>query len=400
MGNRTLKTQTGKGMAMVMMLILVPILMFLAMSFVDPIVRSFRSAVNDQKTLLAKNVADSMFEIALWDSRGAGVGENVKNEDWPQPIEREYDFGTATVRWSVMATPDISDDKLIEVVSGDKYYTIPSPGSGTAGDDYCSTSEPVVDGDSLTETLGELGIEPGDLGGTNYDAFSWPCNWNKLREGESVVIPLYTEDENGVVHPFWTSGSTFELRIRPPCDTDKVTSREDEYESEICSEGERYTLKGDAGLAEKTVLVLWEITGKQVDENGDDVVLEPFDQDQFIRDSLFTVGVFNKDGSKFFEYLSENSFTDSWARIGTELQNMYKPTLRIMAVHQLRDSSDRTVPYLEYQFKAPINIGTDKPISNTSKVVHVEVMIDGGYSTSIDKIVGIAKSVSGFVIQQ
>ena len=398
MGKAT-KTRTNKGMAMVMMLILVPILMFLTMSFVDPIVRSFRSAVNDQKTLLAKNVADSMFEIALWQSRGTGIGENKHNEGWPNPITREYDFGTASVRWSVMGTPETQEDKLIN-----GKYTIPSPGSGTAGDDYCTTSEPVVDSGTLNEALGKLEISKNDLGGF-YDAFDWPCNWNKLHEGESIVIPLYTEDENGnVVHPFENQGvNDFSLTVRPPCDPSKITSRTDEYTNEICSDNERYTLKGDEGNSTFTVLVLWEITGKLNDENGETVYLTH----KKSGDGLFDISTaMDVNNINLQTPLTQDSTAVKPASVPEEeqpikefLSTLYKPKLKLLVVHTLRDANDNIVPYLEYQFSSTYN-PSSTPISNTSKVVKVDVMIDGGYSKTIEKIVGIAKSVSGFVIQQ
>jgi len=395
-------------MAMVMMLILVPVLMFLAMSFVDPIVRSFRSAVNDQKTLLAKNVAQNALEVALWESRGMGIGENKCNEGYPTPITKEYDFGNATVRWCVMGAPEVDDkEKVMEVIPGDKYYTIPSPGSGTAGDDYCSTNEPVVNDDKLDAALITLGIEKQDLGSL-YTAFDWPCNWNKLHEGESITIPLYTEDSEGtVLNPSDLGLTEFELAIRTPCNPDAF-SRDDEYRNSICdvtsASGERYVLEGDnPGDGVNTVIVLWQITGKQGDEDGDDVVIEQLDMNKLFLDSKFTVKVINGNGD-FFTALKNSSVgkknDNSNPQIGQELQNLYKPVLRIIPVHTLKNTSDETIPYLEYQFKAKLNSSLDKPVSNTSKVVHVEVMIDGGYSETIEKTVGIAKSVSGFVIQQ
>lgn len=381
-------------MAMVMMLILVPILMFLALSFVDPIVRSFRSAVNDQKTLLAKNVAESMFEVALWESRGAGVGENITSG--PDPIIKEYDFGTATIRWSVMASPDTTEDKLIE---GE--YTIPSPGSGTAGDDYCNTSEPVVDEDSLNEALNNLVIDKNDLGNF-YEAFDWPCNWNKLREGESVVIPLYTENADGTVnHPFEFSGvNDFTLTVRPACDPSKATTREDEYENQICNDNERYTLAGDEGIDDLTVIVLWEITGRLSDENGENVYLthkksgDPFDPS-----TALDVETINSQTPLTDTSTTTNPTDNLEGSIESYLATLYKPELKLLVVHTLRDNYQNTVPYLEFQFSSTFNPG-ETPISSTSKVVHIDVMIDGGYGASISKIVGIAKSVSGFVIQQ
>ncbi len=397
MGNKLVKTRTRSGMAMVMMLMLVPVLMFLAMSFVDPIVRSFRSAVNDQKTLLAKNVADSMFEFALWDSRGTGVGENKKNEGYPDQIIKEYDFGTASIRWSVMGTPEVDTDSLIN-----GKYTIPSPGSGTAGDDYCSTLEPVVNDDSLGTILGTLEIDKTNLGGNNYDAFSWPCNWNKLHEGESITIPLYTENANGSVnHPFEFVGTNdFALKIRPACDPSKATSRDDEYESEICNDNERYVMGGDVGNINDTILVLWEITGRLGDKDGESVYLTHYESSDIFSPST-TLDVENINSQIPLTNISKASkpIDDLDDSIEDYLSNLYKPELRILAVHTLKDNNSNIVPYLEYQFSSTYNSGST-PVSNTSKVVHVEVMIDGGYSETIEKTVGIAKSVSGFVIQQ
>jgi len=384
-------------MAMVMMLILVPIFMLLAVSFVDPIIRSFRSTVNDQKTLLAKNVADSAFEMALWESRGTGVGENKKNKGYPNPITKKYDFGTAKIRWTVMATPEITDDKLIN-----GKYTIPSPGSGTAGDDYCNTNEPVVDDESLETTLASLEINKNQLG-SFYNAFSWPCNWNKLREGENITIPLYTENADGSVNnPFKTVGvNDFALKIRPACDPSKATSRDDEYENEICNDNERYVLGGDPGPEEvKTVVVLWEITGKLNDENGEDVYLTHKEKsDPFDPKTTLDVERINSRTPLTQNSTAQKPIDRDKDSIENFLATLYKPELKLFVIHMLKDNSNSVVPYLEYQFSSTY-YANSTPVSNTSKVVHIEVMIDGGYSEVIDKIVGIAKSVSGFVIRQ
>jgi len=296
----------------------------------------------------------------------------------------------------VMATPDINEDKLI-----DGEYTIPAPGSGTAGDDYCNTSEPVVDdepGGSLDKVLESLEIDRANLG-TSYKAFDWPCNWNKLREGESIVIPLYTEDGDEVDHPFENPGvNDFTLTVRPACNPSMATARENEYENQICNDNERYDLVGDQETLGNTVIVLWEITGK-LGENGESVYLTHKGKGTiFNPKTALDVERINDKNPLTEDSIAVKPIDDFEDSIEDFISTLYKPELKLLVVHTLRDNYG-VVPYLEYQFSSTYNPAST-PISSTSKVVHVEVMIDGGYSTSIDKIVGIAKSVSGFVIQQ
>ena len=73
-----------------------------------------------------------------------------------------------------------------------------------------------------------------------------------------------------------------------------------------------------------------------------------------------------------------------------------------MLIHSLKDSSyspAKKIPYLEYQFRSTA-ISDTPPISNSSKIVKVEVMVDGGYSETIEKTIALPKPITGFVIQQ
>jgi len=77
--------------------------------------------------------------------------------------------------------------------------------------------------------------------------------------------------------------------------------------------------------------------------------------------------------------------------------------LNLMVVHSLKvvdTDPPQKVPYLEYQFRTSASGTGTPPVSNSAKIVKVEVMVDGGYTETIEKTIGLQKPVTGFVIQQ
>lgn len=413
---------------MIIMLILVPILLAIGVSYVDPIVRSFRAVVNDQKTLLAKSVADSMFEIALWESRGSGTGgvsegclcssgscdPVIQADDCAEGVD--FGFGTAIGTWRVIGSPELDETHLI-----DGEYTVPAPGSGDAGGDYCSTADPVVSVEMLGAALTDLGISDTVMD----DVLDWPCHWNKIKEGQAVAIPLYTE-ENGVVHNpgFSVDESTgavgqdglgltdFQLRYRNPCNP---ASSEKGYE--ICENNARYQLRWFEPDFQATVILLWNITGEGINQSGSlnvkNVLFEPtnFSIGFITVNENISVEKINYFYSKNPQYwitpATKVNFEDAKDLASQDLANylsiIHKPTLNLLAIHTLEHGEpplNVKIPYLEYQFKAPIDLATQSPISSTSKVVRVEVMVDGGYSETLERTIALPKPVSGFVIQQ
>jgi len=409
---------------MIIMLVFVPIIMIVAASYVEPIVRSYRASVNDQKTLLAKAVAESMFEIALWESRGGGTGSvssacicedgscDIVNEATECAEGVDFGFGTATGEWYVYGTPN---EEHVIVEGSQDWYTVPALGSGDAGGDYCSTAEPVVDLATLEDKLElEMGFDGSNL--PMDDPFDWPCHWDKIREGESVVIPLFTENADGSVNnPVDLGLNQFELRFRAACNPEAATS--EEYGNTICADGERYEVQGDTLTGDETVIVLWEIVGDEVDASdvstGKKIILgQKFNS--FLDSSSFNVFKINR----YFQAIggiNNNSPTvdnndDKFHSIHQHLDfnqphgyghlYMHRPYLNLLVVHTLRDQSNNTIPYLEYQFKATLDNSAEAPISSTSKVVRVDVMVDGGYSETLERTIALPKPVSGFVISQ
>jgi hypothetical protein len=45
-------------------------------------------------------------------------------------------------------------------------------------------------------------------------------------------------------------------------------------------------------------------------------------------------------------------------------------------------------------------MGGESAVANTSRVVRVEVMVDGGVTEEIEKVIKLPKQGAGFVIQQ
>jgi hypothetical protein len=409
-----------KGMALVMTMILVPILLGLGASFVDPIMRSYKSAASDQKTVLAKNVAENLFELALEDTRDLGVGD----DDASGIIEIKHDYGTGNGQWWVFGSPELDDEHTFEITGPtDRWYTIPAAGSGNAGGDYCSTSDPAV-------TIGEIDLKLENLGvsttipsdtvtfGTPRDPFEWPCHWNKLYEGQTVSIPLYVDELGEIWNPEKLGLNEFELRIRTACDPDVASGDNDIYKNAICESTQRYELDGDVGFGDTTLIVLWEIVAEEIDgggvSTGRTIALSPFSPDSST-DSNIQIENINGYITNALENLKNNSVTKDnetpfacdWSFIEGHLlntagcmhQDINKPILNFTLIHTLIATDTDNIPYLEYQFRTPV-VAPNPSIASNEKLIRTEVMLDGGYSETIEKSIDLTKPVTGFVIQQ
>ncbi|MFA5789392.1 MAG: hypothetical protein WC924_06100, partial [Candidatus Gracilibacteria bacterium] len=136
--------------------------------------------------------------------------------------------------------------------AADGYFYTPIPGTGSAasGDD-CS-------------------IQDDDL------SVDHPCNWNKLLYGESVTIPLYTDDGfGGILTPSdFSSFNGWYLKVRTPCsDTDGQPDEAD------CSARFEFDGDGTDSITDTTdddsSVVFWQLVGEDV--LGNSVSLIPDD---------------------------------------------------------------------------------------------------------------------------
>jgi hypothetical protein len=137
-------------------------------------------------------------------------------------------------------------------------FYIPIPGTGDAGEEGdCSI-------------LDDVDAEVDD-----------PCNWNKLLYGQSVTIPLYTDDGAGnLLFPYDLSGfNGWSLKVRTPCDA-TIANNDD---PETCT---RYELSdGAAGssyvYASDDSVLFWQITGEGIDNStGADYTVKVIPDDE------------------------------------------------------------------------------------------------------------------------
>ncbi len=394
-------------MALVITMILIPILMGLGASFVDPIIRSYRAASSYQKDVLAKNVAENMFETAMEEARDLGVGENAEGT-----FSGDYNGIHAEGQWWVFGSPELDDEHTFEE-AGVTWYTIPAAGSGNAGGDYCSTSDPAV-------TIGEIDLKLENLGvsttipsdtvtfGTPRDPFEWPCHWNKLYERTNGDYSPYVDELGTIKNPVDLGLIEFELRIRTACNPSVASGDNDIYKGEICNNhlNERYKLDVDTS----SIIVLWEIVAEEMNgtiPTGRTIILSqdgnhPVTSSKINISKIQNYDTLNLTGEK---ETKDNDICD-FSDISSHLNNTHtcghlninKPILNFTLVHTLNSTSGH-IPYLEYQFRTPV-IEPNPSIASNEKLIRTEVMLDGGYSETIEKSINLTKPVTGFVIQQ
>ncbi len=123
-------------------------------------------------------------------------------------------------------------------------FYIPIPGTGDAGEEGgCSI-------------LDDVDAEVDD-----------PCNWNKLLYGQSVTIPLYTDDGAGnLLFPYDLSGfNGWSLKVRTPCDATIANNDNPEtctrYELSDGAAGSSYVYASDDSV------LFWQITGEGIDNS-------------------------------------------------------------------------------------------------------------------------------------
>ncbi|MBN1494117.1 hypothetical protein JW911_00055 [Candidatus Peregrinibacteria bacterium] len=386
--------RTNKGTALIIAVIFIPLLLILSLAFIGPITSSYRAAAADQKRILAQAVAENLYEQAMFETKDLPIGANAQGELQPTDIG----YGEAWGRWWVFGQPETDKEHLID----GKYY-VPSVGTGDAGGDYCSSANPVYDSNTLKAALAGLDLATNLLS----DPADWPCNWGKLKEGQSTEIPLYSYDENGKIHN--PGNINFELRVRAACNPSSMTDREDAYTGQICGKSERYVLGGEDEIPGETVIVLWEISGKEGDEDGKDIYL-----------SGYNAGISNPSINSYFNVRAINNYNISCSpntlcqtskvkdqdgnyfySVSYYMPTLYKPTLRLMVIHTLREEiTGSKVPYVEYQFRTDAPPTGTPPIANSSKIVKIEVMVDGGYSQTLERTIALPKPITGFVIEQ
>lgn len=281
-----------------------------------------------------------------------------------------------------------------------KCYTVPFPGTGSAGD-RCNMYEP----DFYAATGASSTVDEDITGVSGLDQVNYSCNWNKLAFGSSltdrITIPLYyeTEDVSGnkiIVNPFNGGGATkFILRFRTPCEcgyfdsTGQLTPStalncSGGVDPTVCADDKRYDLDD----SDNDIVVQWQLNGLCPDAAGTLVEcgLVPLGggdvntENSIINESFVNGYVSAATSRNIYQTLKgvrtdvdsfdSNDF-NNWEQLSSWLARAQKPTLTIFLNAALKSDADRNVPYLEYQ------LVTDKPIGNPRNKMSVSVTVDG-----------------------
>lgn len=315
-------------------------------------------------------------------------------------------------------------------------YGVPTPGTGNVGADcdplkafrsmpfwYTADSTPHYFEGSSQPSDGKTWLGP-------FDAADHPCNWNKIKVGESVSVPLYystTDVNSGCPADPAVSGSyvcnlitsqssdSFILRVRTPCDNG----------DEMCLASGRFDF--DTGNINPTYginepIMSWQITGVDLATHKS-LVLGPniiiFGNPPALKSQSTIIHEFKLNGSQQsttnpFEVLYQTSngtdldkcsdialnflmnqptFCSNWGS-----NQIIKPLIKLSVIQSMKaNPAQDTIPYLEYQFLS--DFATSAPPTDTSQTITSE-----GFSGEFKWTLEVKKPQGGglleYVIQQ
>jgi hypothetical protein len=425
---------TKSGVSLLIGIVMVTILLLFGMTVSGMVVESIRQSVSVNRANQAFYAAEGALEEGLYqnvtlgagftgevtesnirlDASGAPCTENSTDPACDYPATASYQIG-GQVPVGLRYNPPYGE------------YGIPTPGTGTVGTN-CDPLEADIDTSApyfFISTTKEPNFLISNLTSiTDYQRLTTdpkenPCNWNKLKVGDSVSIPLYYTtypegpDSEGIPTNVFTSGTSFSLRMRTACKNGMV----------YCPSADRYVLNTDPLHSDNVYkgndpIVAWQVTGvnsegKQetlegktnTDENGLDVQNSTIIHEIKINTSTNFV-VLESSNPLFYKGIDLNgkegniqnfilgAVEPDWSERGI----LDKPTLKLSVIHSLlSDDGETNVPYLEYQVLSSTNLTT--PPADTVQTIRAE-----GYSGEFKQVLEVKQpQESGlleYVIQQ
>ena len=253
-----------------------------------------------------------------------------------------------------------------------------------------------------------------------YDPKDHPCNWNKIKAGEPVTIPLYVTQPNGdILNPKEAGLSTLKIRVRLPCKNGTpFCANIDRFNFDyLTSSPEAYNKTNDTVMS-------WQITASNLAGNKsyllspltihgkhlyldqpysgfDRARLEPDNSEiyesqiNFLQKSSDNVVVTNDDSGKDSSNKTgtiQDFLTDGGFFTGYDIN---KPVLKLSVIHSLHSDTDSTIPYLEYQI---LTNSLSQP-TDSSQTITAD-----GYSGTFKQVLEVKNpqdsSVIEYVIQQ
>ncbi|HLG25506.1 MAG TPA: hypothetical protein VI588_01780 [Candidatus Gracilibacteria bacterium] len=422
------------GVSLLISIFLVAIIVLFSLTVSNVVITSVRQSANVNRANEAYYAAEGGLEEGLLENLNQGAGyTGVSTDIGYLGCDPNVDDCPLKATFKVQGqVPENTAYGQNTAYSG--MYGLPTPGSGSAveGCDPLKAFQNVpfnynAADDTFSESSGGI-----------YDATEHPCNWNRIKFGESLSIPLYvangecTTNPDFICNPRDIGLNSLYVRVRTPCKTGE----------KICPGSERYTLDvnfGDPKVEGNDTIVDWQIVGTNASET-ETYIMQPirdYDEQMYggrspsnseiyesrINDLksvtigkfevLFSLAAMSQYGDDIFadvdppgnigkisSYLVDANGSP-WQIGGairpTTNDRIHKPVLKLAVITKLQESQSVTVPYLEYQILASAGVGFQP--TDTSQTIKSE-----GYSGSFKQVLEVKQpQESGlleYVIQQ
>ncbi len=230
-----------------------------------------------------------------------------------------------------------------------------------------------------------------------------PCNWGTIKTGETVTIPLYYTDASGASRLLFTPSSSFELRLRTPCQDN----------NHYCYSNNRFLMD----TATDDPIVAWQIYG-QDSTSGKTYMLRPSSAD-IIKESDINSITSPNASTTFLDMNNQGTdlqkqtgtikdfLTDGapWANLGQHIKN---PVFKFSVIHSLISTQTSSVgtnkiriPYLEYQIltTGTYALGVIQPPTNEAQTITAEGT-SGNFKQVLEVKVPQERGILEYVIQQ
>jgi len=420
---------TKKGVSLLIAIMLIGVISYISLSMTNAVVEATRRAANSNRYNEAYYLAEGALEEGLLinSEHGAGYSDSI-----------QHNFGSGKTSAVKIQGQVPASAKYGNQSTYHDMYGAPAPGTGNVGKDcdplkafknmnfwYTADGTPhYVEGTSQPQD-GKTWSGP-------FDAADHPCNWNKIKIGGTVSIPLYystTDSSLGCpADPAYpgsyvcnlvtnSQSDAFILRVRTPC-------KSNYGKDEMCLAMDRFdfdTDNVDPTYGQNEPIMSWQITGVDQTTNAS-LVLGPYIFTNIIKNldffstlvHEFILNYSNQNVTQLFEVLNQssngtdlNKCTDtvlnylvnqpaSCTAWGTN--QIIKPILKLSVIQSMKSTpAQKTIPYLEYQLLS--NFASGMPPADTSQTITSE-----GFSGEFKATIEARKSQSGglieYVVQQ
>ena len=392
--------RTKKGVSLLIGIVLIAIITAFAMGISNVVISAIRNTGNVNNANMAYYAAEGALEQGLLQSALQGAGYDATPVVTLCTIDQVCPTATVKIQGTVPAGSNIGYD-----------FVIPTPGTGTAGTN-CNPLTAVTsyfDYDYVSAISAPVHY-------TDISPLEHPCNWNKVKVGETVSIPLYTTSTSGSTNPTTTVKNPTELeltslkiKIRTPCKNG----------AEMCPFSERYklnTLIGDSYFKCEAgkyycgdVIVSWQIVAQDKTGAVTYTFLPNNDSNDLTKDRLKTNSEIYEghisdmlDGARIadssyicpvpycvlyegrkgklldtgkigsiLDFLKNGTLASGNLPILTGNSQINKPMLKLSVVHSINeDTENKTIPYLEYQITTNSNLTS--PPADTAQTITAE----------------------------